>query len=84
MTPAPNEANLGIETRETNPISARRRHPTEGIVQNEAKLRETGMCGQGLSPCGAWPGRGVKRAKRTVRQESWCNSAGSQSCPAKG
>jgi hypothetical protein len=67
-----NKANLarlrtraGGEMRETNPISARRGRPTEGIVQNEAKLRATGVCGQRRSACGAWPGRGVKRAKRT-------------------
>jgi hypothetical protein len=36
----------------------------EGIVQNKAKLGQTGACGQ-RSSCGPWLGRLVKRAKRT-------------------
>jgi hypothetical protein len=38
------------------------------IVRNEAKLGRTGVYGQGQSSCGAWLGRGVKRAKRTQFQ----------------
>jgi hypothetical protein len=49
----------------TNPISPRRGRLMEGIAQNETKLRGTGVCGQRQSSCGAWPGRAVKRAKRT-------------------
>jgi hypothetical protein len=41
---------------ETNPISLPRRRRTEEIVQNEAKLGATGVCGQRLPSCGAWPG----------------------------
>jgi hypothetical protein len=33
------------------------------IVQNEAKLGETGKCGQRASSCGAWPGRGSEMCK---------------------
>jgi hypothetical protein len=50
---------------ETNPILPHARRLTEEIVQNEAKLRGTGVCGQSQLPCWACPGRGVKRAKRT-------------------
>jgi hypothetical protein len=50
---------------ETNPISPRHRRLPEEIVQNEAKLGWNGVCGQTSLPCGAWLGRGVKRAKRT-------------------
>jgi hypothetical protein len=42
-----------------------RRRLMEEIVQNEAKLRGIGVCGQRQLPCGAWLGRRVKRAKRT-------------------
>jgi hypothetical protein len=70
--------------RKTNPISPGRRRLAEEIVQNEAKLGRSGVCGKRQLSRQAWLGGTVKRAKRTVRQESWCNSAGSQSCPAKG
>jgi hypothetical protein len=53
------------ETCKTNPISPRRKRLTEGIVQNEAKLGETGVCGQRPLSCGAWLGRRVKCAVRT-------------------
>jgi hypothetical protein len=53
------------ESCETNPISPRRRRRTEEIVRNEAKLGMTGVYGQRRLSCGAWLGRGVKRAKRT-------------------
>jgi hypothetical protein len=36
------------EACETNPISPRRRRLTQEIVQNEAKLGETGVYGQGI------------------------------------
>jgi hypothetical protein len=53
------------QMRKTNQISRRRRRLTEEIVQNEAKLGATGVCGQRQLPCGTWLGRGVKCAKRT-------------------
>jgi hypothetical protein len=37
----------------TNPISPGRRRVTAEIVQNEAKLGETGACGQRQLSCGA-------------------------------
>jgi hypothetical protein len=48
-----NEANFGRPGR-----------VTEESVQNEAKLGGTGVLGQRV-PYGPWPGRGVRRAKRT-------------------
>jgi hypothetical protein len=51
--------------RKTNPISHRRRRLTDEIVQNEAKLGETGVYGQRRLPWGPRVGRGVKCAKRT-------------------
>jgi hypothetical protein len=49
----------------TNPISPSRRRVTEGIVQNEAKLGVTGVCGQRQVWRGARLGRGVECAERT-------------------
>jgi hypothetical protein len=49
----------------TNPISPGRRRVTEGIVQNEAKLGVTGVCGQRQVWRGARLGRGVECAERT-------------------
>jgi hypothetical protein len=49
----------------TNPILPVGGRVTEEIVQNEAKLGEAGACGQSQLSCGAWLGRGAKRAKRT-------------------
>jgi hypothetical protein len=48
-------------------------------VRNEAKLGGTGVCGQRPSSCGAWPGRRVKRAKRTQfgpRAREWARAGG--------
>jgi hypothetical protein len=53
------------ESCETKPILPGPRRLTEGIVQNEAKLRRIGPCRQRRSSRGPWGGRGVKRAKRT-------------------
>jgi hypothetical protein len=53
------------ETCETNPIWPGRKPVPKENVRNEAKLGATGVCGQRLSSCGACPGRGVKRAKRS-------------------
>jgi hypothetical protein len=50
---------------QNEPNFVRRRRAAEGIVQNEAKLGRTGVCGQTRLSCGAWLGPGVKRAKRT-------------------
>jgi hypothetical protein len=57
--------------RKTNPISHRRRRLTDEIVQNEAKLGETGVYGQRRLPWGPRVGRGVKCAKRTQFIPGW-------------
>jgi hypothetical protein len=68
------------KTCKTNPISPRRRRLTEEIVQNEAKLRWTGVCAQRPPSRGPWLGRGVKCAKRTQFGPSarkWARATGS-------
>jgi hypothetical protein len=75
----------------TRPISPGRRGLTGENVQNEAKLGATGVYGQRGLSCGAWLGRGVKRAKRTqfAGGRPGTTSRGvrakrTQSCPAPG
>ncbi len=53
------QSQFGVKTCKTNPIPPRRRGLTEGIVQNEAKLGETGVYGQRQLSCAAWLGRGA-------------------------
>jgi hypothetical protein len=68
MTSAQNEANL-----------PRSRCLTEEIVQNEAKLGDTGVYGQRSLSYGAWLGRGVKRAERSQfwpRAREWARVGG--------
>jgi hypothetical protein len=67
---AQNEPNLARRTRRGWRKTPYGVTTNGGTVQNKAKLGGTGVCGQRMSR-GAWPGRTVKRAKRSQTWGDW-------------